>query len=72
MLGLSYFISHKKFSLIADILFSIIFLVNDMKGRIRRCRGGCILVKQLDMSISIGEQHLSVPPYVLDEVTHPT
>lgn len=35
MLGLSYSVSLKKLSIIADILFSMIFPVSDMKGRIR-------------------------------------
>lgn len=35
MPGLGYCISRKKFTIIADILFSTIFLVSEMKGRIR-------------------------------------
>lgn len=72
MLGLSYSISRKKFPIIADILFSTIFIVGEMKGRIRKSGGGSVLVNQLDTSISVGEQLLSVAPYVLDKVTYPT
>jgi len=72
MLGLSYSISWKKFTIIADILFSTIFLVSEMKGRIRKSEGGSVLVKQLDTSIFVGEQLVSFAPYVLDKVTYPT
>ncbi len=50
----------------------MIFLVSEMKGRIRKTGGGSVFVKQLDTSISVGEQLLSVAPYVLDKVTYPT
>lgn len=40
-----------------------------MNRRIRKSGGGSVLVKQLDTSICVGEQLLSVAPCVLDKVT---